>query len=85
MTDNTYVEDDGLTRCGECSSADLAWSLVTLNVSGIGDGLLRLHDVQAALMLSCNECSATVRIIQNDNEVAALINGENAPAKQGES
>lgn len=49
--------------CSECRSDQLAWSVALHNHSGVADGRLVLHDVSALLMLGCEECSATLLLI----------------------
>lgn len=60
--------------CSNCGSADLAWSCMQTNRSGIADGRLRMHDVSTSFVYSCNECSETLRTASGD-QVARWITG----------
>jgi hypothetical protein len=53
--------------CPACGSDELAWSVELGNHSGVSDGKLCMRDISAYLLLGCNECSATVRLIDADS------------------
>lgn len=60
--------------CSECNSDQMAWSITLHNLSGVVDGRLRLNEVGALLTLSCEECSATLLLIDADsNEGMELL------------
>lgn len=67
-------------ECGGCKSDDLSWSVSLQNLSGVVDGRLRLNEVGALLTLSCEECSATLLLIDADsNEGLDLLARIGAP------
>ena len=62
------------TRCPECDGVELTWEVHIIKVTQVGDGRLGMHDVSASLVLGCNECSATVRMVDAaSNKGLALL------------
>jgi hypothetical protein len=57
-------------RCQECGSRELSLTLDSIKRGPVGDGLLRMHDVTPVVVLGCDECSATVEIIDNPARLA---------------
>jgi hypothetical protein len=74
--------------CPECDSDQLTWSVAKHNLSGVVDGRLGVHDITVYLLLGCEECSATVRLIDADSsqglDLLSRIGGFNidAPARR---
>lgn len=60
-------------RCSECGSDQLAWSTAKHNHSGVVDGRLGVHDITVLLLLGCEECSATVRLIDADSNAGLIL------------
>jgi hypothetical protein len=60
------------TKCGDCGGHDLAWFANMYSISGVGDGRLRMHEVQCQFVLGCMECSATVKVVSADDVAEAM-------------
>lgn len=59
--------------CSDCGGSQLTWELKVLPPPHTSAGqLFRIHDMSAALILGCEECSATLRIVVGD-EAASLV------------
>ncbi len=50
-------------RCPECDTLGLRWFLHLGKRTQVGDGRLSVHDVGINFVLGCEECSATVRVV----------------------
>lgn len=60
-------------NCPNCESTLLSWGLSTRLASYVTDPLrLTGHDVIPQLVFSCDECSETIRVIEDGPEFAQL-------------
>jgi len=63
------------TKCPECEGGQLAWCAAVRNEGAAVDGRICMREVGAILVLGCEECSATVSVVDGD-EVAAYLNSK---------
>lgn len=63
------------THCPECGSDNLEWHCNQKNLSGVQDGLLRMHDVATEFYLACEACSETLQVISGDTVASFLTKG----------
>lgn len=62
------------TGCPNCDGDRFSWSLSTrLSSSAPLDGQLNSHDVIPILVLGCDDCSETIRIVEGDQIVNELM------------
>jgi uncharacterized protein YlaI len=59
--------------CPECESEQLSWALAVRQTNRVPSGRLTLHDVEPIIVLGCDECSATVSIVADDDRLNELI------------
>lgn len=71
--------------CPECGSADTQWHCSQHTDSGVVDGRLRMHEVNARFFLGCNSCSETIRIIDGDDLARLMTKAANASFSRGPS
>lgn len=70
------VAEPPLRECDNCESTQLAWHLATrLSAHAPLDGQLKSNDVIPLLYLACEECSETLRYVEDDAELARLLAG----------
>lgn len=62
-----------VTECSECGSKNLKWHCGQKNLTGVQDGLLRMHDVGTEFYLGCESCSDTLQVVSGD-KVAEFLN-----------
>lgn len=61
-------------RCPECGSTLLSWSLIKVPSNrSPATGQMLAIEMLPAIMLGCDECSETVHIIDNDEELRELL------------
>lgn len=61
------------SRCPECGSANLIWDgTIAANNGAPQNNRLSINDVHAEIYLGCEECSATVEILDLDAVVSML-------------
>lgn len=61
------------TSCRECGGVSLSWLISNVTYSGVQNGRLKTSEVTCLFVLGCDECSATVFMIQAD-KVANSMN-----------
>lgn len=49
--------------CKNCGSSDLTWDDGVQNLSGVQDGRMKLNEMQAILILGCEQCSETIVVV----------------------
>ncbi len=54
------------TKCTNCEGSLLRWSIATKGPSDVPDGRIRMSEVHAIAYLYCEECSETIRIVDED-------------------
>jgi hypothetical protein len=62
-----------LTQCSACGSKSLKWHCGQKNLSGVQDGLFRMHEVGTEFYLGCEACSETLQVVSGD-QVAEHLN-----------
>lgn len=61
------------TECHECGSDDLTWELSLTGPRGIPVNRLNTHDIVPVFYLVCNNCSATIQVI-NEGSFMNIVN-----------
>jgi len=72
---NTDKNIQKVTQCSECGSKNLKWHCGQKKLSGVQDGLLRMHDVETEFCLGCEACSETLQVVSGDRVAEHLNNG----------
>ena len=62
--------------CPNCSSEILQWHVGTRGPMDVPDGRIRMNEVSPIAYLACEECSETIRIIEED-EINEMLNWTN--------
>ncbi len=60
-------------KCKNCSSTNLRWYISKKGPSDVVDGRIRMSEVYPIAYLACEECSETIRVIEED-EINAVLN-----------
>lgn len=61
------------TCCSNCGGDELRWHADKQGPSHIADGRLRMSEIHVIAYLACEECSETLRVIQ-EHEVEEIMN-----------
>ena len=61
------------TSCKECDGRNFTWHCHPKNFGGVQDGRIRMHEIGVEFYLGCDDCSATLKIVDGDT-VAGLLN-----------
>jgi len=60
-------------KCRNCGSENLTWNCISLNLGGVQDGRICMRETSGALVLGCEECSETLKILY-EGEAGKLVN-----------
>lgn len=52
--------------CKDCGSTQLTWHADVRNYGGVQDGRLKMNEIGPIFYLGCDECSATLKIVDGD-------------------
>lgn len=63
---------NNIDECPECGSKSLTWQTHNKNTSAVQDGRLRTGDIQCLLVLGCDHCSETLKVV-NADKVASWL------------
>lgn len=68
------VAEPPLRECDNCGGTDLTWHLGKHFASGVDPHRMSGHDVIPILYQACEECGDVLRTIEDDAELARLLN-----------
>jgi hypothetical protein len=62
-----------ITECKNCGSKKLKWHCSPVNLGGVQDGRIRMHETEVIFYLGCEDCSETLKTLHG-NVIAEFLN-----------
>jgi len=60
------LDECGLSACRNCQGTNFGIYPQKVNTTATPDGRLRMHDLKIVFVVCCNECSETIKLLDED-------------------